>query len=178
MVIMTVIFMAMAMVIVPVPVVMTTLMVGAAFGMKGCFHLDHLGAQSLQHVGDHMVAPDPYVARRYLALEVAVAEVVGKARRVQRVLSAHFEQFLRRCDDFDESPVIQNIAIARSQDWRLGEIDQEFSAADGLQDAPAPAALLEIKNNRIGDREMVMTGLDGATHATFPSDHSIGSMTA
>ena len=95
---------------------------------------------------------------------MAVAEVIGEPRRVQGVLAAHFQQLFGSGDDLDEAPIVQHIAVAGSEDGRLGKVDKEFRAADGLEHAPAPTALLVVENNRIGDGEMVVTGLAGATH--------------
>ena len=41
---------------------MRAMVIGSALGVEGRFYLDHLGAQPLQHVGDHMVAPDADMA--------------------------------------------------------------------------------------------------------------------
>ena len=92
--------------------------VGAAFGLERqiCFHHGHVHAA--QHVGQHMVGFDLEVVGLQLDGHMAVAQVVGSARQVERraVRRARrdAQHGLRRGDDADERTVLghQHITAA------------------------------------------------------------------
>ena len=72
-------------VVMPVPVHMTAACgVGAAFGLKGLVHLVHDQVHGPQHVGQHVVGLDLQVVGLEFDGHMPVAQVVGRAREVER----------------------------------------------------------------------------------------------
>ena len=151
-------------VIMVMPVVMSPVMIGPAFRMEGCLDLGNFGAKTLQHVSDDVIATDADVAGGNLAFQVAIAQMIGDACRMQRILAAHLEQFLGSGHDLDQAAVLQHIAVAAPQEGRLGKIDEEFKASDGLDHAAPTAAFLMIKDDRVCDGCVEMACFGGADH--------------
>jgi len=79
--------------------------IGAAFGIERRFDLDHAGAKALHHRLDDVIAPDTQALGHDLRRQMAVAEMPGEPNQMVRILSANFQQRLRRRDHLDQ-PVI------------------------------------------------------------------------
>src|SRR5690348_10229599 len=93
-VVVTVVGVIMAVIVMPVVVmpvvvggmimvmVVPAMSIGAAFRLKRALDLQHPGAESGEHFGDDMVAPDPQPCPPDLGLEMTVAEMPGKAHEM------------------------------------------------------------------------------------------------
>jgi hypothetical protein len=160
----------MAMIMVTMIVVtMPTLMIGPAFRMERRLDFRDPGTQPLEHIRDDMIPADANGAGRDLAFEVAIPQMIGDAGQMQRVLRPSFQQFLRCRDDLNHAAVFQNVGVTRMQHRRIREIHEELHPRDGLDDAPATAALLVIKDNGVGHGRMEVPGFRGANHDRITS---------
>jgi hypothetical protein len=153
----------MGMVVMPVAVAV----IGAAFGIERRLDLDDPRAETFHHFLDHVVATDAQRLGRNLRRQVAIAEVPGDANQVLWIGAADFEQRLRRCDHFDQSPILQHQRIATAQSRGVFEIEKEFEPARaGHRHAP-PVTIVEVEHDRIGRSlapAMMFRDLDGADH--------------
>lgn len=97
-----------------------------------------------------MVAADAQAIGQYLHRHVPVAEVIGGTRQLPGVAAAYFRQLLRRRDDFDQPAVFEHHSIAITQNYRLGQIEQELCAAHALHDDAAAMPVFVVEHDRIG----------------------------
>jgi hypothetical protein len=141
--------------------------VSAAFGIEWRLDLDDARAEALHHFLDDMIAPDPQRLAHDLGRQMAIAKMPGEPNQMERIMTADFEQRLRRGHDFDETPVFQNQRIAAAQRYRRLEVEQEFEPARAGHDHPPPVAVVEVQHDGIGRRlcPMVLSlDLCGADH--------------
>jgi hypothetical protein len=127
-------------------------LIGAAFGLERTLDLAHFCAEPLQHVGDHVVAPDPQPGRSDFRLEMPVAEMPGQPNQMPRVAAANFGDLLRFRDDLDQPAIVQHEGIAMGKRGAFGEVDQKRLAADRRHGAPPPAPVLEVQDDTVGER--------------------------
>jgi hypothetical protein len=146
--------------------------IGAAFGIKGRFDLDHARAQSLHHCLDDMVAPDAQAARGDLGRQMAVAEMPGDPDQMLRIGAANLDQRLRRRDDLDQPAIVEHQRIAAAQHGGVFQIEQEFEPARAGHRHPPAMTIVKIKHDGVGRRlipAMRTANLRGAGHmANFP----------
>src|SRR5690349_25031335 len=97
-VVVTVVGVIMAVIVMPVVVggmimvmVVPAMSIGAAFRLKRALDLQHPGAESGEHFGDDMVAPDPQPCPPDLGLEMTVAEMPGKAHEMGGIAALDLE---------------------------------------------------------------------------------------
>jgi hypothetical protein len=159
-----IVMMIVCMPVVMVMMSMASLMIGPTLGMERRFDLHHPGTQPFQHVGDHVIAPNPDRPRRDLAFEMPVAEVVGDSGEMQRILRAGLQKLLGSSDDLDHAAILEDIGIAAAKRWCFRKINQNLQTANGLDHAAATAALLVVENDRVGHGGMEMPGFRGTDH--------------
>jgi hypothetical protein len=130
---------------------MRLMLVGPAFRLEWALDLHHLGAQPLEHVGDHVILADAQPFRPDLGLQVPVAEMPGKPHLMQGIAPLHLEQGLGLGHDLDKAAILQLIGIAMRQSGRLGQVDQNLQPADGADDATPAPAILEGQHDTVDD---------------------------
>ena len=99
--------------------------IGAAFGIERRSDLDNRSAELAGHVRDHMIAADAQRAGQKLRRQMAIAEMPGDAREMQRVGAADFEERLRRGNDLDKTAVVEHQRVAVAQFRRCRQIEQK-----------------------------------------------------
>ena len=156
---------------VAVPVVVTmhaAMAIGAPFRAERRTHLSHRRALMVEHVGDHVVAPDQQAVGLDLARQVPVAEVPGEAREVVGVATPDLEQVFLGSPDLDLPPVLQRQTVAIGQHGRMRQIDQHGKAAVGGQHGAPQVAGGVVEGQRVSRstcRGRKGAGRDGLAHA-------------
>jgi hypothetical protein len=148
---MTMIVTTVAVIVMPVVMGMRLMLIGPAFRLERALDLHHLGAQPLEHVGDHVILTDAQPFRPDLRLQVPVAEMPGKPHLMQGIAPLHLEQGLGLGDDLDQAAILQLIGIAMRQRGRLGQVDQNLQPADGVDHATPAPTILEGQHDTIDD---------------------------
>src|SRR6516165_10610241 len=97
--------------------------VGAAFRIKRRLDLDHLGAELFRHVCYDVIEPDTQRCSAQLRGDVAIAEVPGDPRGLQRVGATNFQERFGCGNDFDQPPILQHQRIAAVQSRGLRQIN-------------------------------------------------------
>jgi hypothetical protein len=163
---MTVRVMAVPMVVVPMIVVTVSMIVmsmimmsmtcrlmrsgiGAAFGIERCFDLDDLGAKTLHHLLDDMIAADAQALGHDLRRQMAIAEMPCEPHQMAGIGTTDLDQWLRRCDHLDQAAVFQHQSVAAPQGDGVFEIEQEFQSARPRHRHAATMTIVEIENDGI-----------------------------
>jgi hypothetical protein len=116
--------------------------IGAAHRLERLDHFRQCGAKPFEHRLDHLVAQDQDPLRLDCGCEMPVAEVPGQFGKMHRAAGADFEQSLRRCQDQDESTLLQNQAVAGRQRNRFGQVDKHTLTTGKGQGATAQMPLV------------------------------------
>lgn len=126
--------------------------IGAAFGIERCLDLDHLGAKTLHHLLDHMIAADAQPLGHDLRRQMAVAEMPGEPHQMAGIGTTDLDQRLRRCDHLDQAAVFQHQRIAAAQGDGVFEIEQEFQSARPRHRHAATMTIVEVENDGVHRR--------------------------
>lgn len=143
---------------VPVPVIMPVAGgfmrsgIGAAFGIERRLDLDHLGAEALHHLLDHMVAADAQTFGHDLRRQMAVAEMPGQPHQMAGIGTADLDQRLRRRDHLNEAAVFQHQGIAAAQGDGVFQIEQEFQSARPRHRHAAAMPVVEVEDDGVHRR--------------------------
>jgi len=156
---------AMIVIVVIVPVMIVVVMIaimvtmivagadiGAAFGIERRLDLDHAGAESLHHLLDDVIAPDPQMLARDLDRQVPVAEVPGKPHHLPGIDAAQLNQRLGRGDDLDQATVLEHQRVTAAQRDGLRQVEQEFEAVRAGHGHAPPVPVVELQHDGIGRR--------------------------
>jgi hypothetical protein len=166
---MTVRVMAVAMVVVPMIVVTVSIIVmsmimmtvmpmsgrlmrsgiGAAFGIERRFDLDDLGAKTLHHLLDDMIAADAQALGHDLRRQMAIAEMPCEPHQMAGIGTTDLDQWLRRCDHLDQAAVFQHQSVAAAQGNGVFEIEQEFQSARPRHRHAATMTIVEVENDGV-----------------------------
>lgn len=163
---MTVSVMAVAMVVVPMiavtvsMIVMSMIMmsmtcrlirsgIGAAFGIERRFDLDDLGAKTLHHLLDDMIAADAQALGHDLRRQMAIAEMPREPHQMAGIGTTDLDQWLRRCDHLDQAAVFQHQSVAAAQGNGVFEIEQEFQSARPRHRHAATMTIVEVENDGV-----------------------------
>jgi hypothetical protein len=96
------------------------------------------GAESTQHVFDHVIATNAQPIADDLNFDMSVADVPGEPRQCVAVVGGDFDQSLDAADDTHNAAVVEHETIAVAQRHRLRQIEQKGRALLAVQhDAPA-----------------------------------------
>lgn len=120
--------------------------IGAAHRVEGRHDLLDLGAEPMQHRPDDMIAQDQDAVRRDGRSQMAVADMPGELGQVTRVTAADGVERLVGGRDLDNAAAFDRERIARGQNDRFREIDQDLAAMAGLDHAPAQMALVMLEH--------------------------------
>jgi hypothetical protein len=163
---MTVRVMPVAMVVVPMIVVTVSMIVmsmimmsmtcrlmrsgiGAAFGIERRFDLDDLGAKTLHHLLDDMIAADAQALGHDLRRQMAIAEMPCEPHQMAGIGTTDLDQWLRRCDHLDQAAVFQHQSVAAPQGDGVFEIEQEFQSARPRHRHAATMTIVEVENDGV-----------------------------
>lgn len=126
--------------------------IGAAFGIEWRLDLDHLRAEPLHHLLDHMVAANAQAAGGDLRRQMAIAEMPGQPHQMAGIGAADLDQRLWCCDDLDEAAVFQHQGIAAAQGDGVFQIEQEFQSARPRHRHAATMAVVEVEDDGVRRR--------------------------
>jgi hypothetical protein len=143
--------------------------IGTTFGIERRLDLDDARAEALHHSLDDMIAPDPQRLAHDLRRQMTIAEMPGETNQMERIVTADFEQWLRRRHDFDETPILQNQRIAAAQRYGSLEVEQEFEPACPGHGHPSPMSVVKIEHDSIDRRlrpRVLSQNLRRADHLT------------
>jgi len=151
-----------------VTVVARGMRVRAGFGLERRLDQRELSAQSHDHALEHMVAPDAELLAHDLHLGMAITEMPGKAKKIERGCSLDLGQRLRLSGDRHDRAVIEHEPVAFSQRHRMIEIEQKFRAMLCGQHDPAAMPLVGIEHDAVDGAACVETtgrsNLRGSLH--------------
>jgi hypothetical protein len=150
MAVMTIIMMLV--VVVPATVSMSSLGIGAAFGIERRLDLDHARTEPPHHPFDDMVAADAQALGHDLRRQMTVAEMPGDADEMMRIVAADLEQRLGRRHHLDEPAILQHQRIAAAQRDGVLQVEQEFEAARARHRHAAAVPVVEIEHDGIRRR--------------------------
>jgi len=145
--------------------------IGAALGVEWRFDLDDPRSVPLHHRLNDVVAADAKAPFRYLRRQMAIAEVPGDPQQVLRILATNLRQRLWRCNDLDQSAVVEHQRVTAAQRHRIFQIEQKFKSACTRHHHPPPVAIVEFEHDSIGGRltpAILSADLRGADHAKSP----------
>lgn len=113
------------MMLVIVVVIVGTALVGAALGPEG--PLDHRGrgAQSPNHLKEHVVVRDEDGVPGQFRRDMPVADVPGDLRQPKRVTGSHLDQALRRGFHLDEPAILEPQRVTVIELARPFEVQQD-----------------------------------------------------
>jgi hypothetical protein len=123
--------------------------IGAAFGIERRFDLDDLGAKTLHHFLDDMIAADAQPFGHDLRRQMAIAEMPCEPHQMAGIGTTDLDQWLRRCDHLDQAAVFQHQSVAAPQGDGVFEIEQEFQSARPRHRHAATMTIVEIENDGI-----------------------------
>lgn len=116
------------------------------------------GAESLGHIGDHVVPADAYgQPLQHLDRQVPVAEVPDDAGKVAAIGAQDVGNVLGRRDDADDAAIIQHQPVAVIQYHGVGEIEQHPATVVGREHDPPPVAVI-VRERDGGDRRRRIPG--------------------
>src|SRR5690606_5277288 len=98
---------AAAMALVVVLVVDMAVSVGAAFRLEAAGHRLHPAPEALDHRSQYMVWQDPQPAVADLDRDMAVADMIGNARKLRGTGRSHFKQFLVACFERNHPAILE-----------------------------------------------------------------------
>jgi len=114
-------------------------------------------AEAVQHLFEHVVAPDPQPAADELNVGVAIAEVPSQPRQVIGARRCDFDQRLVLAGDVHDRAVVEYDAVAVTQRGDVREIEQESGAAATGQHNSAAVTLVGIKLDSVDSRNRIPT---------------------
>lgn len=121
--------------------------IGAANRIELSLHLFDMSPEAFEHRLDDVIAQDQDAAGFDGRGKVAVADVPGEFRDVNRIATAdRIERLLGRCD-LDDAARFNHESIAGGQNHRFRQIDQNFAAIGQPDHASAQVALIMLKNS-------------------------------
>src|SRR5664279_4152539 len=98
------------------------------FRIEGRVEQRKLRAKAMQHILQHMIAPDAQSVADDLHVGVAVAEMPGQPHAIERVASRNLHELLLFARYQYDRPVIEQQTVAVAQAHRLCEIEQKLRA--------------------------------------------------
>ena len=156
----------MAMVVgMPVP---RALGVGALLGREGRLQRRDRGAEPLEHRDDHVIVADAQTPRQDLDRQVPITEMPSETRERRRRLRDHVADLLVRGHDLDDVARFQDEAIARAEDARLRQVEQESVPVIGRQRDATPVPVIEIEG---GEADPALAGPGAVGHGFDDAAH-------
>jgi len=139
---------------------LTAMSVGAGsmpVRVRAAFRLERLGdvtdasAKTAHHVFDHVIAADEEPLGGDRRRQMAVADVPGDAGERGRIRGADLGERLRRRPHRDRSAILEDEAVAVTQEGRLRQIEQELDTAfTAKPDSPAMTKIMVKLHGIVG----------------------------
>src|SRR5262245_17081356 len=122
--------------------------VGAAFRLERGLQLQELRSGAMEHLLDHMIAPNAKNPIANFSRQVPISQMPGKAHELVGIFMPHFDDKLRRGPYPQQSPVfkLQGISIGHGNRFRKIEKDI-FALIRSQANAPAMTSI-EIERER------------------------------
>ena len=115
----------------------------AALGVESCLYQSDFRTQSLGHIADHMIGMNAQYTRRDFHRQVAIAQMIGDTRELQRVGAGNFHQVLGGGGHQNRLAVGQQKAVALAQIGDRRQVEKELDAPfAGESDAAAVAVFV------------------------------------
>ena len=122
---MAVIVVIMAVVVMIVP---TMGVVGAPHWLESRFNRRDRSAQPFKHGADDVIALNENAVGINLGRQVAVAEMPGKLRQVQRIATTHLEQLFLCGFDFHKVAIVEHQLVAIGKEHRFLQVQHDHVA--------------------------------------------------
>jgi hypothetical protein len=145
-----------------------TLGVGALLGREGRLQNRNRGAEPLEHRDDHVIVADAQTARKDLDRQMTIAEMPGETRERRRRLRNHVADLFVRGHDLDDVARFQDEAIARAEDARLRQVEQESVPVISRQSDATPVPVIEIEG---GEADPALAGPGAVGHGFDDAAH-------
>src|SRR5882757_5377665 len=130
-------------------VMVTTAMRCGGLGIERRIDWCRERAKALEHVLQHMIAPDAKAVVHELDVGVAVADVPGEPHEIERCFRADLDQPLRLSGHHDDRAVLQHEAIAVTHGHGLIEIEQQPRALLAGQYNAPPLAVIGVEHDAV-----------------------------
>src|SRR5262249_10838039 len=121
----------------------------ASLRLERRFDRRELSAESGDHAFEHMIAADAELLPDDLHLGMAVAEMPGKANKIERGRSLDLDQRLRLSGNGHDGAVIEHEPVAFCQRYRMIEIEQKFRATLSGQHDAAAMPLVRVEHDAV-----------------------------
>jgi hypothetical protein len=117
----------------------------AAFGLKGCLHLNELRSKATEHILDHMVGPNPKNVASNFSRQVPVSQMPRKAHELMGIFVSDFHNQLGSSLNLQPPPIFQLQAIAIGHRNGLRKVKEDIFTMIGSQANTAAMARVEIE---------------------------------
>jgi hypothetical protein len=119
--------------------------VRAAFGLKGCLHLDELRSKTMEHIFDHVVGSNPKNAVSNFSRQVPVSQMPRKAHELMGIFVSDFHNRLRGSLNLQPPPVFQLQAISIGHGNRFRKVKKDILPLVRSQANTSAMARVEIE---------------------------------
>jgi hypothetical protein len=119
--------------------------VRAAFGLKGCLHLNELRPKTMEHIFDHVVGSNPKNVVSNFSRQVPVSQMPRKAHELMGIFVSDFYDRLRSSLNPQPSPVFQLQAISIGHGNRFRKIKKDILSLVRSQANTSAMARVEIE---------------------------------
>jgi len=117
----------------------------AAFGLKGCLHLNELRSKTMEHILDHMVGPNPKNVVSNFSRQVSVSQMPRKAGELVRIFMSDFDNRLRSSLNLQPPAVFQLQAISIGHGNRFRKVKKDIFSLVCSQTNAAAMARVKIE---------------------------------
>jgi hypothetical protein len=148
----------------PVIVSVTARSVRPAFRLEGRHLLDHSPSQPLHHASKDGVGCDAKPPRSHLHRHMAIAQVIGNAGQLRRIITGHGHHRLGGCihPDYPTGVVAQTVSAAH--EFAAGQAEHHWLAVVEDQTLTRALASLDIETDRCLRRCPGRNTLSNETH--------------
>jgi hypothetical protein len=119
--------------------------VRAAFGLKGCLHLDELRSKTIEHIFDHVVGSNPKNVVSNFSRQVPVSQMPRKAQELMGIFVSDFDNRLCSSLNLQPPPVFQLQAISIGHGNRFRKVKKDLFSLVRSQANTSAVARIEIE---------------------------------
>jgi hypothetical protein len=124
--------------------------VRAAFGLKGCLHLNDLRSKAMEHIFDHVVGSNPQNVVSNFSRQVPVSQMPRKAQKLMGIFVSDFDNRLRSSLNLQPPPVFQLQAISIGHGNRFRKVKKDIFSLVRSQPNTSAVARIEIERQSAG----------------------------
>jgi hypothetical protein len=119
--------------------------VRAAFGLKGCLHLNELRSKAMEHIFDHVVGSNPKNVISNFSRQVPVPQMPREAQELMGIFVSDFDNRFRSSLNLQPPAVFQLQAISVGHGNRFRKVKKDIFSLVHSQANTSAVARIEIK---------------------------------